>query len=145
MERRRIMMELINLANTSEEKGKFDSPVDVTSLEADSKPEYPYGLRFSLDHDTLDKIPGMDQYDVEDTFDMTVTVTVVSKSADKTDKGAKKRMELQITDAAIDGSPSKESDFSGGFDLEEDEPLMKAKGAKAGGRKKAQPFFDKGE
>lgn len=78
----------------------MDSPQDL----------YPYGLCLSLDEESLEKLNLDDAPDVGDSILMMCVARVTSASKRETNEGTKSRIELQITDIAIEGEEEEEED-----------------------------------
>jgi len=123
-------MKLHDLSLTQQEKDER-KPMEVTS-EPDSGPEYPSGLRITLDDSSIEKMTGIDKKDIDSTFEMRAKVRVVGKSSEQRNGKSEKRMELQIIEAGIGKT---ETDFTEGFeegDKDGDQPYFDT-------RKKSRP------
>lgn len=103
---------MVSLAKTPQEmqKDAADMPMSVASNKV-SGPEYPYGCCISLDDETLDKTGlGGDMPAAGETIRFTAMAKVTCASvrdeigADGTTKQCR-RVELQITDMDVMGSP----------------------------------------
>ena len=91
------------------------TPEDIAEDKADmcvpgSYPQdlYPWGLAISLDEECLSKLDLDGTPDVGDSVLMMCVAKVTSASKRETDEGVKSRIELQITDIAIEDSEEEE-------------------------------------
>ena len=64
-------------------------------------PDYPYGLRLSLDEDALDKL-GIELPDVGDSFFVVAVATVQSVSEHQSEGSTSQNVELQIEQLSLD-------------------------------------------
>lgn len=74
---------------------------------ASDEPEYPYGLRISLDKDSLAKLGITELPEVGATMVLQARVEVVSVSQYDSSEGKSQDMSLQITDMSLDAEGSK--------------------------------------
>jgi hypothetical protein len=65
-------------------------------------PDYPYGLRLSLNDDTLKKLKmKAEDFEMDEEFFLTAKVSVVGVSVDKMASGKRSSVDLQITELEI--------------------------------------------
>ena len=65
-------------------------------------PGYPYGLRLSLNDDTLKKLKmKAEDFEMDEEFFLTARVSVAGVSVDKTASGKRSSVDLQITELEI--------------------------------------------
>ena len=108
----------MGMVNLKQDKKEMEKGTEVTASPEAPKDEYPYGLRVTLDQDTLKKLGISDaigDYDIDDTVTISAKCLVKSVSKSKDDYGKEnesERMELQITDLSIE---------KGGEESDEDE------------------------
>lgn len=80
---------------------------DLVASESMDSPEYPYGLRISLDNESLEKLGITKLPDVGEQMHLVAHVTVQSVSAYEHQGDTPSRsVELQITDMAMGKPPS---------------------------------------
>lgn len=90
-------MGLVNMARSQDEM-RGAQP----ALEKSDEPKYPYGLRISLDNDSLKKLGVKELPAVGDTLMIKANVTVVSTSENESAEGGEyKCCDLQITDLGL--------------------------------------------
>lgn len=79
---------------------KSEKAEEVT-YDASDIPDYPYGLRLSLDQDALEKL-GIELPDVGDTFFVVAIATVQSISEHQSEGDTSQNVELQIEQLSLD-------------------------------------------
>jgi len=90
-------MELVNMKMDNEEKK------DLMGCREIEVPEYPYGLRISLEDSALDKLGIKDIPEIGKKMSIMIEVEVSSTNSQTQQKGQSHRsVELQITDMAIE-------------------------------------------
>ncbi len=87
-------LKLRDMKLSRREKAEEASPVG-------DQPDYPYGLRLSLDEDALDKL-GIELPDVGDAFFVVAVATVQSVSEHQSEDRASQNVELQIEQLSLD-------------------------------------------
>lgn len=92
-------MKMVNLKNSTEtfENGKGEKEV---------REEYPWGLNISLDNDTIKKL-GVSFPDVGKNISLSAIAKIISKSSSEREGEKSIRVELQITDMALDAGQDK--------------------------------------
>lgn len=84
---------LVDMARSKEDKKRENMPIA-----RESGPDYPYGLRFDLDHAGLKKMGMKDLPEIGKEIHMHVKAHVASASSEKREGGEEnKRVGLQIT------------------------------------------------
>lgn len=73
-----------------------------------NEPDYPYGLRISLDEESLKKLGITDLPEVGQAMTLQARVEVVSVSQYEHTEGKSRDMSLQITDMALDTPDNKQ-------------------------------------
>lgn len=94
-------MKLVSMKMTPAERKEAVTPSDY------KPPEYPYGLRVTLDSDALEKLGISKLPDVGTEFELVARVEVCARSEHESEGSRNKSMELQLTDVAL-GEPATE-------------------------------------
>ncbi len=93
----------VDMAKTPEEVNKeVKSMAAPVSASAENVPKYPYGLCINLDDDQLEKLDLDGECEVGDVIHLCAMARVTSCSANETEGGTKRRIELQITALAVE-------------------------------------------
>ncbi len=93
-------MELVNLKLSPAEAK------EITTPDPSDGPKYPYGLRISLDDDTLKKL-GLTELPAIDTkLVLTARAEVCSTSDYDSQSGSHRSLDLQITELALEPEPA---------------------------------------
>lgn len=104
-------MDLVNMKSPPREK---TAQADGCCSSPD-EPAYPYGLRISLDDDSLTKLGITELPKVGSPMHVLAVVEIVSTSDyESKEGGERKSLELQITDMAL-GAPKKPTDLGALF------------------------------
>lgn len=86
---------------------RLPKPTKRSKVEADKPPEYPYGLRISLDTDSLKKLgTSVSDLMAGQSVSLTAKAKVVSISASDGEYKSES-LDLQITDLSIEGTKKK--------------------------------------
>jgi len=93
--------ELKDMARTKAEKKEANSLV----MPKESEPDYPYGLRVHLDHESLKKAGITELPKAGEEMHFTAKARVHSASSESRDGGEEHRLELQITHMGIHHKP----------------------------------------
>ena len=97
---------MTNMKMSAKEAKTMGGPVEAIQ----DQPKYPYGLRITLNDETLKKMGIKDLPKAGEKMKIYAAVDVAESAANDTMDGGKSlRMELQITDLAIMGEAEKES------------------------------------
>lgn len=108
-------MKLVDMELDDEQKTDFCAPI------ACDRPDYPYGLRVSLDQGSLDKLKKpASAFSVGDMVDMRCFGVVTSVSQDASESGERGRVEIQIQKLGMENENTEE-----GLGGEAGEPLPK--------------------
>lgn len=94
-------MKLIDMKNDPEEMKEESAPSALAEA-----PAYPYGLRVTLNDDSLEKLGIMTLPAIGKRMMMTCIVEVRNTGAYKTSDGAESNMELQIVGLSLDAAPT---------------------------------------
>lgn len=92
-------MSLVNLKSSTE---TFEN----SQGEKETREEYPYGLRLSLDNNTLEKL-SVSIPDVGESLSLSGIAKVIAKSINESEGKKSVYVELQITDLALDTGKQK--------------------------------------
>jgi hypothetical protein len=84
-------MNLVSMRMSDEARKEATEPAKVEG------PRYPYGLRITLDKETLEKLGIETMPDVESEVELEAVAKVVSVSANDSEYGKHRSVELQIT------------------------------------------------
>jgi hypothetical protein len=85
-----------SMKNAASKKQSKEVPI------ACEAPDFPYGLRLSLNDDTLKKLKmKAEDFEMDEEFFLTAKVSVVGVSVDKTASGQRSSVDLQITELEI--------------------------------------------
>lgn len=90
------LSKLVDMELDDEDKIDFCAPIKC------AQPDYPYGLRITLDEKQLKKL-GIETPQVGEYLDLRAFACVKSVSSDSTDHGETCRVELQIEKIAVGG------------------------------------------
>lgn len=89
----------VSLERTDEEK--LDAIATCPPALKDT-PDYPWGMRICMDEETIKKLEIGELPEVGDTVDMRCFGKVTSVSSDENEGGERRRIEIQITEVAME-------------------------------------------
>lgn len=95
----KVLPDFVNLAKTPEQIEESHSPMAVSDY---AVPLYPYGTAICLETEQLEKLQLGEDPEVGDLIHFQAIGRVTSSSSNETDKGVKRRVEIQITDIALE-------------------------------------------
>ena len=106
-ERDALMKSMVSMKREKKEMEEA-TPVPVSPS---SKDDYPYGLRISLEDDSLEKLGLKEMPEVGKSMKMEAMCKVCGTSSNQSegDEGPRKRLEIQLTDMKLSPSGKKES------------------------------------
>lgn len=94
----KVLPEFVNLAKTPEQiEESHSSPVSDYAV-----PIYPYGTCICLETEQLDRLQLAEDPEVGDLIHFQAIGRVTSAGSNETDKGVKRRVEIQVTDIALE-------------------------------------------
>lgn len=102
----------VSLARTPKEIKDEADKCAAPCPPASEAPIYPYGMCLSLDDETLDKLKLDADCDVGDVIHLCCLAKVTSCSKHDTSEGAKRRIELQVTDIALEDEDQENTSMS---------------------------------
>lgn len=106
----RVLPRFVNLAKTPEQIEEGDSPISY------AQSIYPYGTTMCLETEQLEKLELGDDPQVGDMIHFQAIGRVTSSSRRETDKGVERRVEIQVTDIALDDEHEDDSSSMPKFD-----------------------------
>lgn len=103
----KVMPDFVNLAKSPEQINQDHMPMAMSDYPVNV---YPYGTSICLENAQLERLNLDEDPEVGDMIEFTARGLVTSASQNQTDKGTKRRVEIQITDIALDDSMSDDED-----------------------------------